>query len=139
MRRASKNENGGRSDAARRLMPAMRHFTVKLNVIDCVTSLVPVTAPVGDAVAVIVIVDVPLGVGNEDELPPPQEETPVSEPATSNPAAHRIHSRRLARRLLAIPNRPSPSRRPVHQKMPVGVMTGAWSTSTLSELESTGT
>ena len=110
--------------SARRSMLAGPYCTVKVNVIDCVTSLVPVTAPVGDAVALTVIVDVPLGVVNDAVLLP-QAETPVREPATSTPAAHRIHSRRLALRLLAMPKRLSPSSIPLHQKMPVGVMTGA--------------
>ncbi len=104
---------------------------------DCVTSVVPEIAPVGDAVAVTVIVEVPAGVPKL--ALPPQADSPVSDEISTTPAAHCISRRRLARRLLATPNRLRPSRMPLHQPIPVGVITGGWSTITLTLVESTGT
>src|SRR5579863_678035 len=99
------------------------HFTVKDNFIDCVTSFLPLVAPVGDAVAFTVIVEVPLGV--EKVAAPPHAERPENDPANTMTAAPCISRRCLALRLLDTPKRISPSRRPLHQKIPVGVTRGA--------------
>ena len=90
------------------------------------------------AVAVTVTVDVPVGV-EKIAVPLPQPETPAKETRSTHPASDCINSRRLAFLLLAKPKRPSPSNRPLHQKIPVGVTIGAWFTLTVSTVETVGT
>ena len=76
-----------------------------------------------EAVAVSVIVEVPLGVGKL--VFPPQAESPVSEASRTTTAAHCIRSRRRAFLAPAKANRSMPRRRPDHQGIAVGVTTGA--------------
>jgi hypothetical protein len=101
------------------------YLTVKVNVMVCTTFSPGIGIPLvlgGVAVAVIVTVDVPVGVVNA--VFPPQADIPDKEPKSRKPAAHCKSSRRRAFRLLASPNRLKPNKRPLHQKIPVGVTIG---------------
>jgi hypothetical protein len=77
------------------------HFTVNVNCMDWLTLLAPVVDPLGEATALMVTVEVPVGV--EKAAAPPQADIPARELITKAAAAHCIHNRRLARRLLLNP------------------------------------
>ena len=82
------------------------------------------TPPFEDGVAVALTVTVEVPVGVVKAVVPPQPDSPAREPSSRQTAAHCITNRRLAFLLLASPNRLKASKRPLHQEIPVGVITG---------------
>jgi len=104
------------------------YFTVRVKDIVLVTLVALVGAPppvVGPVeTAVTVTFELPVGVVKM-AVPLPQPESPARAPSSKQAAIPCINSRRLAFLAPASPNRPKPSRRPLHQKIPVGVTIGA--------------
>jgi hypothetical protein len=107
----------------RRCCRSVLYFTVNVNARVLLTSEAPVVAPVGDATAVTVTVDVPDGVLYALTLLL-QLVIPATAASSTHPATARVNNLRRALRLLAEPSRSRPSRMPLHHGKPVGVTTG---------------
>jgi hypothetical protein len=128
-------------EPVRRFDFSVSYCTVRVNCTVCTTLSAGFGIPEllgGVDVAVIVTVEVPLGVVKA-AVPLPQPETPAKETKSMQAASDCINKRRLAFLLPANPKMPRPSNRPAHQKIPVGVIIGAWFTLTVSVVETTGT